>query len=305
MAPHKVACALFGAFLTTTPVAAESASVRVAPFGRADELWWHIAGGVNILSELTWSDLAVVGLEVEASAAPVGSIEVRGRARAGWILSGENQDSDYGADDRHDEWSRSNNDGSGGLVWDASAAVGYRFGRTSGRLSVLSLYGLEIAQERLCMTDGEQTISVAHDPQPPPTGPFAGLDSRYVATWWGPWIGGEALYSFPGGTSARLFFGYQFVAYYAWADWNLRTDFDHPKSFEHRAWGHAFRAAAEIDVPVSPRTQLSIRGDLALGSVGPGADRTFESDETVSYTQLNGVWWRSFGGSAGLRYRLR
>ncbi len=297
---------LAAVFFALETVGAEPPSLRVAAVGRDAELTWSIAGSggyPNILSELTWNNLTVRGLEIDAVVPVVGGLEGRARARAGLIVSGDNQDSDYSADNRQGEYSRSNNNASGGMVWDVSAALGYRLRPAGWRLSFLPTLGLEVVQDRLRMTDGYQTITP--DPINLPLGPFnKTLDSRYIATWYGPWIGGEVLYEFAAGGGARLSFGYQLNAYYGWADWNLRDEFDHPKSFAQRAYGQEFRAAVEVAVPLSAAVLLSLEGDVSLGATATGTDRTYYANGTTADTQFNGVEWWSLGGSAGVRFLL-
>jgi hypothetical protein len=112
------------------------------------------------------------------------------------------------------------------------------------------------------------------------------------------------LYDFAAGGGVRLSLEYQLNAYYGWADWNLRTDFRHPKSFAQRAYGRAFRVATEISVPLSAVVLLSFQASAALGETGTGTDRTYKAAGGVSDTQFNGAEWRSLAGSAGLRFRL-
>lgn len=290
-------------WLLAASIGAQRFEVRVAPSVRIGELAWNIAdsdGKPDVLSELTWSGLTAAGLEVEASAALTGAIEAVGRLRAGWILTGDNRDSDYLYDGREGEYSRSDNDASDGAVWDASVALGYRFDR--GPFSVLPLVGLEAAQQRLSMSDGYQSVSVW--PSGAPLGPFAGLDSSYVATWWGPWAGLEGRLVTGGGLRARAAVSYHLTRYYAWADWNLRTDFEHPKSFDHRAWGRALSAEAAFEAPLSERAFVSVRAEMVLARATDGTDRTFWVGGYVGETRLNEVSWRSFAASAGLRFEL-
>ncbi|NIQ93167.1 MAG: TonB-dependent receptor, partial [Desulfuromonadales bacterium] len=84
----------------------------------------------NILSELTWDDLRSFQLAAETemvrSLRPRVSTVLMGRTSYGWIVSGENQDSDYAGDNRTLEWSRSNNDAGNGHVFDLEGGVGVR-----------------------------------------------------------------------------------------------------------------------------------------------------------------------------------
>lgn len=304
MTRRVLACGALGWILASS-VAAQRVELLVAPSVRIGELAWNIAdsdGDPDVLSELTWSDLTVAGLEVEASGVLKGAVEALGRVRAGWILRGDNRDSDYLYDDREGEYSRSNNDASDGVVWDASVALGYRLER-GGLFSVLPLVGVEVAQQRLSMSDGYQTVSKW--PSAAPLGSFAGLDSSYVATWWGPWVGVEGRLATRAGLRARAAIGYHVARYYAWADWNLRTDFRHPKSFDHRAWGQALSAEAAFEVPLSEWALLCLRAEMTLAGATDGTDRTYWIGGVVGETELNEVSWRSFAASAGMRFRLQ
>ena len=297
MSRRALACSYFVWFLAVS-AAAGPAELRVAPFVRFEDLRWSIAdsdGDPNILSELKWTDLVIFGLEAQGDVALAGPWELRGRARAGWVVVGDNRDSDYNLDDRQGEWSRSNNDASGGLAWDLSLALSYRL-RATSRLSLLPQLGMEVAQRRLRMTDGFQTI--------PLTGPFEGLDSRYISTWFGPWVGAEALVDTGDGSALRIAASYHLVGYYAAANWNLRPDFQHPKSFEHSSWGQALRASVGVEAEASRSTLLALQVEMAMAAAEPGTDRTFGIDGTVGETRLNGVWWQSLGLSAGARLRL-
>jgi hypothetical protein len=304
--PMRVATV--AALVVALPMGAAGQTViRVAPTFAANALVWNIAdrdGYPNILSELEWTGLFVVGIEAQVDGSLDCRVELRGLARAGWIVHGENRDSDYDDNDRQQEWSRSVNDGSGGLVWALSVAAGYRL--DLGPVRLVPLCGLAATQERLRMTEGRQVVSVASGAHgPPPTGPFDDeLDSRYVATWGGPWVGFEVGMHMRHNLAVLVSAGYHVTLYYAWADWNLRDDLDHPRSFEHRAWGQAMSAAAEGSLRLDARRAIVVRGDLEFGAVGPGGDRTFAPDGAVGYTQLNGVWWCSICASAGLRLRL-
>jgi len=100
---------------------------------RVDKLNWNIASDLsgtatpNILSELTWNNLGIVQLDTGA-AIEVNRIVFKVDADYGWIVSGDNQDSDFNGNNRTLEFSRSNNDAGTGNVWDVSTAIGYRLG---------------------------------------------------------------------------------------------------------------------------------------------------------------------------------
>ncbi|MDP2690222.1 MAG: hypothetical protein Q8P48_08935, partial [Deltaproteobacteria bacterium] len=224
---------------------------------RVDQFDWNIAGNLNgtspnVLSELTWSDLEILELKVRARKT-ISRLYLRGSLGYGFIFDGANQDSDYDGDDRTLEFSRSNNNAGDGSVWDISLGAGYAgwaLPAGQGRLRVIPMLGYSLHKQNLTITDGFQTVCT-----PPrcagPTGPFGGLDSSYNALWMGPWAGVDIDY---GAGKLKVFGSFELHAasYSATADWNLRSDFKHPKSFEHTADGYGIVLALGADYELAP-----------------------------------------------------
>lgn len=266
---------------------------------RQDDLRWNIAdtdGVPDILSELTWSGLEIAELRVRGDRTADNGWHVRGSAAYGWIYDGKNQDSDYLGSGRTLEFSRSNNDTKDDDTLDFSLAFGYRF-RLSQESAPTSLYlipllGYSYHEQNLRITNGNQTI--------PATGPFPGLNSTYQTQWKGPWLGLELLGQGAKNLSAFLLAEYHKADYYAEADWNLRSDFQHPKSFEHRADGEGYLVS--FGVSSTPRTGWGYRFSLDYQEwkTDPGVDRTFFASGTVTDTRLNEVIWRSRSIHIGL-----
>lgn len=200
---------------------------------RVDDLDWNIAGDTtgsnpNILSELTWRDLKIYQVKADGKVV-LEWFYLRGSIGYGWIFDGENQDSDYAGNNRTFEFSRSNNSSDKGNVMDASMGAGYQFNPGSGWLKVTPLVGYSHNEQNVTMRNGFQSI--------PSTGSFSGLNSTYDTKWKGPWAGVDL--SIEASKSLTIFgsFEYHRADYKAEANWNLRTDFAHPKSFEHDADG--------------------------------------------------------------------
>jgi hypothetical protein len=275
---------------------------------RLDALDWNIAGRSNfpnILSELTWSDLRICQVKGRA-AIGIGSLYIRGSLGLGAILEGANQDSDYAGNDRTLEFSRSNNSGRGGSVFDSEAGVGIRFLSGDGRRGIAPLAGFSYRRQRLKIREGVQTIRVDFTTgMVGPLGPFNGLDSSYDTEWRGPWIGIDLFCNVSG--KWRLFgtFEYHRVAYRAEADWNLRADLAHPKSFEHRANGEGFVISIGADYSISGNWSIHSQGELKMWSTNPGTHRFFFRNGSSSETRLNEVAWDSSGVMIGLTYRYR
>lgn len=282
---------------------------------RVDDLDWNIAGNLNgtnpnIISELTWSDLKSYQLKVGGRGTINRVFYLRGSLDFGWALSGDVQDSDYSGDNRTLEWSRSNNSAEDSTVFDGTLGFGYPFKLASDRLKIIPLGGFSYSEQNLTMKDGLQTLSdsasAPASATPLPLGPFAGLDSTYDTKWFGPWLGVDL--SFSASDKILLFAGFE----YHWADfkgvanWNLRTDLAHPKSFEHEADGTGFLITAGGDYVFSePWWSLGLEVNYQDWSTDAGIDQQFNSDGTIAVTRLNEVNWESFAIMLRVTHRFR
>ena len=275
---------------------------------RRDDLDWNIAGDINgnnpnILSELTWDDIESYQVKFQGSLVWPKIIALKGSANYGWIVDGENQDSDYLGDNRTFEFSRSNNSADDGDVWDVSLAVGYpmRFGQNvTGTLT--PLVGYSYHEQNLKITDGFQTI--------PATGPFPGLDSSYDTEWKGPWIGidlrfkAREIKTFAHRFETYFTYEYHWADFDAEADWNLRDDFAHPKSFEHDTDGNGYIIGAGFNFVLHQHWALNFNFDYQDWSTDDGTIKFFLADGTTHKQQLNEVNWTSYALSLGLSVRF-
>ena len=271
---------------------------------RVDRFMWNIAGDINgrnpnILSELTWPDLKMFALKATARTSLEKSIYMRAWFEHGTILKGKNVDADYLGDFRTLEFSRSDNRADSGSAWDLSLGAGYRLGNVEeglGGAEFIPMAGYSYHRQNLKITDGVQSI--------PPTGPFSGLDSSYSARWRGPWVGFEA--NVYGKTSSFLAsLEYHFMTdYYAEADWNLRTDFQHPRSFEHTADGSGVVFWFDSQFHLSPPLSIDVLIEGQSWKADAGVDRTFFANGAVSDTRLNEVVWSSVAIMLGVVYRF-
>jgi len=271
---------------------------------RKDNLDWNIAGDINgnnpnILSELTWDDLESYQVKFQGSLVWPNIVALKGSANYGWIFDGDNQDSDFAGDNRTLEFSRSNNSTDDGNVWDASLAIGYpfRFGQNV-KGTITPLVGYSYHEQNLTITNGNQTI--------PNSGPFPGLDSSYDTEWKGPWIGLDmrfkagAIKTFAHRLEPYFTYEYHWADYHAEADWNLRDDFAHPKSFEHNTNGTGYVIAAGLNIVLHRNLALNFNYDYQDWSTDDGTDKVFFADGTSVKTQLNEVNWTSWALSLGL-----
>jgi hypothetical protein len=293
----------------------------VATGYRRDRLDWSIAGRlfdyaqqedvvVNVLSELTWKDLDIHLVRLSNETVIVDHYFIQIVCQHGTIYDGKNQDSDYKGPNRTEEWSRSNNSADNGDVNDLSFAAGYRFSALNHKLSFTPLLGYAYHEQNLVMTDGYQTISesdAALHLNPPDVGPFDGLNSTYDARWRGPWLGLDTRYSLHFKRPIlTMTFGlaleYHWADYSASADWNLRSDLDHPESFEQEAAGTGYVVAVNWRCQIAKHIGLNLDIDYQDWSTDAGTDRAYLSNGASDETRLNQVNWNSRAILFGIDY---
>jgi hypothetical protein len=274
-------------------------TVQMSSGLRLDQLNWRIAGNIqgmnpNILSELKWEELQIYQVGTKAHVTWNRMIRLEGGMDYGWIYRGRNQDSDYLGNNRTLEFSRSNNAADGDDVFDISAGLGYQLGWhpkgewrgfLGDELQIALLGGYSYHEQNLRITNGFQTI--------PATGPFAGLNSSYLAEWRGPWVGIEFLSEH---SRFRGFsrFEYHMVEYDAEGNWNLRSDFAHPVSFTHDADGLGILFSTGGEVALTKAWTLGMKFQYQDWETDTGVDRTFFANGTTSDTKFQGTEWRSY-----------
>lgn len=274
---------------------------------RSDDLDWSIAGDAdgnapNILSELTWENIKSQQLRLTGTVDVQQRFVIRAAIGYGSIYEGQNQDSDYGGDNRTLEFSRSNNNSDDGRVWDVSIGIGPRLDFGLNFFSLVPMVGYSYHVQSLTMTDGYQTI--------PNTGAISGLDSSYETRWQGPWMGVkmtidamQPLWLFQD-VAFHFSFEYHWADYEAEADWNLRPDFEHPKSFEHDADGFGLDYALGATFFLSDQFSFTLAYEFSEWQTEEGVDRVFFSDGTIGGTQLNRVRWTTRAWSLGVAYQF-
>ncbi len=267
---------------------------------REDRLSWnkaHPSGTPNILSELTWSGLKIAEISVNGDVTAANGFHLRGSLAYGEIYDGKNQDSDYLGDDRTLEFSRSNNDTKDDDVLDLSLALGYRFrvAEDAAQRStyVIPLVGYSYHEQNLRITNGFQTI--------PAAGAFPGLNSTYQTEWKGPWVGVELLVEGRKNINGYLRLEYHKADYYAQANWNLRPDLQHPKSFEHDADGDGRLFSIGFYSAKKKGWGFKFSFDYQKWTTDPGIDRMFFATGTITEMRLNEVEWKSSSINLGLR----
>ena len=278
---------------------------------RIDNLNWNIAGNrqgsdPNVLSELSWTDITIYQLKLDNRTVIRDWLYLRGHLDYGIVVNGNNQDSDYNGDNRTQEFSRSVNGVDGNRVWDGSIGVGPHFSFLGSSFTLCPMLGYAIAQQDLNIVDGNQVLTTP--PASTPIGPIDGLSRRYQTDWKGPWVGVDLLLRAtvaqgPFRSVGIMFTGeYHWVDYTADADWNLRSDLQHPVSFSHEAEGTGIMVGTTILFETRYHWGVNVSMNMMDMSTDPGVDRIYHADGSISETRLNEVNWRAFTFEAGLSY---
>lgn len=282
---------------------------------RNDNLDWRIAPAdeqPDILSELNWRDIQLAGLSWRAQwpLAPHWSLETL-LAGAGEV-GGSVRDSDYVYSDRQAEFSRSVAGVDHSHV--ADAALGLRLQLSESRLAMPGLAltgGVVWHEQNLRASRARQEVSRADvcppslcgSFSPPPEGYSFDAGSQYRADWRGGYLGAQLEFWLQPALSLRLDYQYQRLKYHAEANWALRSEFAHPLSFSHDAWGHNHQGQLALNFFASDGSgwQLALFGSQARTGSGNADVRWANSGDVAqgSGLRLQGVDWRSAGMSLG------
>ncbi|WP_273150284.1 TonB-dependent receptor [Methylophaga thiooxydans] len=287
----------------TPPLSYDYADVYLKTGYRRDELQWNkagLGGQPNILSELTWDDIEIATINLGATFYLKNNWFLNGDIVWGEIFDGKNQDSDYLGNNRTMEFSRSNNGADEGNILDISVAFGHRFEwplnqANTSRFELRPKLGLSYHSQNLKAVDGYQTI--------PANGAFAGLDSSYDTTWFGPWAGLETIFIKHNKFELGLNLEYHYIDYDAEAEWNLRSDFAQPVSFEHEADGSGWVAGINSKWYFSPDLAMTFDFEYQKWLADRnGVDKIYFSDGSEARLKFNEADWESYGFSLGLNY---
>ena len=301
--PHGIAGKL-GVFLVALALSSAAVSLPAHAgdvsfkFGAAvgygwDRLTWNIAGpggNPNVLSELVFEEIESVVSRLD--------YQVAGRKWSldaeltyGTITDGKYRDDDFLLSNRQAMFSRSEGSIDDHDLQGGALMVGYALARTERRVIRL-LVGGRVYRQRLRMTNGTQIV--------PSTGGFAGLNSTYTATWYGPAFG-AALDSRIGQSNFAVHLDGTGMA--AWYDgegtWNLRSDFQQNPSFKHDATGWGLTTTGKLSYFLGP-AELYAGARFLYFAAYDGDDTTFFSNGNVSTIPLNEVETQSLLGFLGL-----
>lgn len=281
------------------------ASIQLNAGLRFDELDWSIAGKAdgtdpNVRSELKWKDVLSHQLTLSGRLLVHRHLYLRGRAGMAWIRNGEVRDSDYDGDNRTQEYSRSISDTDDDELYDLSAGGGYAFHFLENRLFFAPMIGMSLHYQNFRITDGYQVISEKPG-LTPDIGPLdSRLDSTYCTRCMGLWIGCDLRYTMAERPTQvppiewELNLVYHFWGdYEADADWNLRQDLAHPKSFKHEADARGGSVTATCHIPIHPLVRINLSASYTRWTTDQGDATMYKVNLPPRTSRLNKVTWES------------
>lgn len=278
---------------------------------RQDDLDWRIAGNSagdspNIRSELTWTSVDSYQMRLSNRTTIRDYLIFKGYLAYAWIDDGRLRDSDYDGDNRTDEYARSVSRTTGDQLWDLSIGFGYPF--RVGSVTVAPMIGGCVQKLTFRMTDGKQVIDSDGGAS---LGALNGLNSTFSSRWQGFWLGVDLEYRTQNKPNGRfpmawgLFLAcHPALNYHAEADWNLRSDLEHPKSFEQEADGSGLSIEGQWIIGIRPRWELSLAATYQQMHTRSGVHRFYYANRFTSSTRLNGVNWSSHSLLIGVVYHF-
>lgn len=294
---------------------AAKAKERTAPEGshhawtaalgvRHETLDFNIAGPggfPDVISELEWeTNLAEIRINGDWMAAK--GFTIAGEAAYASGFSGEVRDSDYLENGRQAEFSRSYSKSNGSTASRLALGLGWRIVPRS-RVALTPMLGYAYQEQDLRMRHGRQVVSVSNPAlgiYPPPLGPFHGLDANYQPRWHGPWLGfrldarGDIF-------DLRLGAKWQAFHYRADADWNLRGDFAHPRSYTQHGDSYGWQWELGGRWRLSPQSAITFTVEQQQQRLENGTNRFFFADGRSTKSRLNRVNWESWAAALGYR----
>lgn len=254
----------------------------------------------NILSELTYRDLYSTHWNLDNQFLyPLNnqwnwSNQIK--FSTGVINAGQVQDSDYDQDNRNAEYSRSYSQPKGSILQDLTFATGLQRQLTP-QWQATGLIGVSQHQQSFSKNNGEQVLATQN--RTPGVGKFGGLNSEYAAQWRSLWLGFGTQWQWQ-----RHQFAWQIEQhisdYYAAANWNLRSDFAHPKSFDQNATGQAQVVSLSYQRALTSHLNMLLLWQHEHWQTAEGIDTVYFANGTQASTRLNEAQWNSQRLSIGL-----
>lgn len=270
----------------------------------------------NILSELNFDNIRTSQVGVDANisfAAPVENFRVilEGGFNRGSVENGQAIDSDFSENNRNGLYSKSKSYVSGKGLREYDAGIGLQYTYYPNSLVPFAqafslIYGGQQQKQMLNLQQGQQLVA---EPQffsastsiDSLNQRLAGLDSDYSSTWSSQWLAAEYQISISDWTlSAR--YQYYSGVYHGEGRWNLREDFQQPKSFVHDADSSGQQIELGLAYSFSSKMRAQLNWTSGDWQTEEGLGKTYFSDNTVQYIGFNQANWHSSAMRLGVNY---
>ncbi len=264
----------------------------------------------NVLSELTWKDVksygSVTGLEYICKSGWCKRMVFMGGAYANLAYDGRVRDSDYSGNNRTGEFSRSYSHGDDSSFNGGYVSVGYDVAAfwPNAPFSLTPRIGYALNKQTFKAVDGVQAVSDGVIQTIPVGTPLTGLNSTYEAKWRGPSANIDFRLALFKQHEIRAGVGYVKSDYRGIGTWNLRSDFQQPKSFEQNANGSGKNFAAGYSFWLTPRCELRLDAKYETWEADNGTDTTYFSDNTVAVTPFKDVTLKERTYTVGVGYKF-
>jgi hypothetical protein len=240
--------------------------------------------------EAVWRKLGALESDLSLTVAR-GPAHLRMMVGYGRVVSGGNHLSGYADDSRSVELYRSENRSDRGHLLEAAAAIGGDWSGIDG-LRLSPELGYARSQQHLRISDGDQTI--------PASGPYAGLDSAYDASWQGPFANLTGSWFVSERIIVNAHAAYHLADFDGQADWNLRSDLRHPDSVTQTARGRGLAAGVGLTVMASDHLAVWMKCELEQWRAWSGTSTIDYADGTQQSTAFAEVRMRSRALMAGI-----
>lgn len=272
------------------------------------EFNWNIASDAtgkatpNILSELSYKNLVITegtgAVNFRKTKGALSGFMMEAKLNAGTVSSGNIQDSDFDANNRTNEYNRSNSNPQGSSTVGASGSIGYPI-YNNAHIQSNFLAGYALNEQQFLHTDGHQVLSSNHSR---PLAAYANLESQYDAKWQGPWIGGTFSWQ-QADHKLGLRVEQHWPSYYAQANWNLREELAHPKSFDQVAQGSGHVIELSYSYALTKQLHLTAQAHHEVWKTDAGIDTLYYANGASVKTRLNGANWTNDGLSIGIVFK--
>lgn len=269
---------------------------------------YNIAGGLgtnsdsqpNVLSELDFKDLngTVVALSVGSMSQVNENLALSWKLSGGSSssLSGTTRDKDYLGNNRTEMFSDSTSSSSGSSInfFSIEGQMKFRWRESVGNYWGVSL-GASSYKYDIAIHTGTQLY--------PANGAIAGLKSSYTPEYKNISVGIFTEHQI-GPTFVTARYEKIKTLYDSESNWNLRTDYEHPKSFIQNGDGYGESFTVKVTLPVTEKLDLSLTGKKMSMGVKNGYDQIFLKDGDSGATKLNSSIVKNTSISLGISYHF-